>query len=237
MSLRTVPGYWIGWSLRCVLWLQVSNEIIGRCCAAINLADVFSPAVDAVTLTLQQSIDAGAAWKALYLRTAERVTARSSAPWDHDLAPIFAHVDAFVQRCADLLEVCKAQLQFAGQRALPVFGGTRGDSIKQSIEDIRTAFVQRVHTLATRPYNILDVKVTRWHGDFNAFKAAVTDLEELLIKATDHAVESTSCLRDRIMLVESLQVRRTRGLSLLKCRSLRHHATIPWCNVCTFHWP
>lgn len=184
----------------------MSNEIISRCCAAIDLADVFSPAVDAVSLTLQQSIDAGAAWKALYLRTAARVTARSSAPWDHDLAPIFAHVDAFVQRCADLLEVCKAQLQFASQRPLPVFGGTRGESIKQSIGDIRAAFLDKVHALATRPYNILDVKVTRWHDDFNAFKAAVTDLEELLIKATDNAVESTSCLRDRIMLIESLQV-------------------------------
>ena len=117
--------------------MQVSNEIIARCCAVIKLNDVFSPNVDAVTVTLQQSIAAGGEWKSMYLRTAQAVTLRSSRPWDHDLSPIFAHVDAFVQRCADLLEVCKAQLQFAGQRPLPVFGGTRGDEIKHSIQDIQ----------------------------------------------------------------------------------------------------
>jgi dynein heavy chain, axonemal len=85
--------------------LQVSNEIIARCCAVINLGEVFSPNVDAVTFVLQQSIDAGAHWKAMYLSTARAVTLRSSRPWDHDLSPIFAHVDAFVQRCTDLLEV------------------------------------------------------------------------------------------------------------------------------------
>lgn len=71
---------------------------------------------------------------------------------------------------------------------------------------LQASFRERVHVLASCSYNVLDVKITRWHDDFNVFKAAVKDLEELLIKATDHAVESVSCLRDHIMLIESLQV-------------------------------
>ena len=46
-----------------------------------------------------------------------------------------------------------------------------------------------------------------WRDDFNVFKAAVKDLEELLIKATDHAIESVSDLADHTVLIESLQVR------------------------------
>lgn len=187
--------------------MQVSNEIIARCCAAVNLSEIFSSSVDKVSATLQESIDAGTAWKALYLRTATAVTRRSPKPWDFELAPMFAHVDAFMQRCTDLLEVCTAQLQFASQRPLPTFGGVRGSAIKQSIDEIRSVFRERVRALATCPYNILDVQNTRWHDDFNAFKAAIKDLEELLIKATDTALESVSCLKDHIMLVESLQVR------------------------------
>jgi dynein heavy chain, axonemal len=186
--------------------LQVSNEIIARCCAAIKLSEVFSPNVANVTVILQQSITAGAQWKTLYKSTMEAVAKTSACPWDHDLSPIFAHMDAFVQRCSDLLEVCDAQLQFAGQRPLPVFGGTRGEETKQIILDIRASFRSRVQALAGRTYDILDVKITRWHDDFNVFKVAVKDLEELLIKATDHAIESVSCLKDRIMLIETLQV-------------------------------
>ena len=65
----------------------------------------------------------------------------------------------WVQRCADLMEVCQSQLQFAPMRPLPVFGGTRGVEIRKSIEDIHASFQQKVKALAACNYNILDVKV------------------------------------------------------------------------------
>lgn len=89
-----------------------------------------------------------------------------------------------------------------------MFGGTNGDEVRQSVEDIRAAYKTRVEVLAAGGYPILDARVTRWHDDFNAFRAHVKDLEEMLIKATDHALASVSCLQDRIVLIEALQVRR-----------------------------
>lgn len=65
------------------------------------------------------------------------VTARSASAWDFDVSSIFAHIDAFVQRCRDLLEVCEAQMQFASRTKLPAFGGTRGPDIAKSIMDIQ----------------------------------------------------------------------------------------------------
>lgn len=187
--------------------LQVSNEIISRCSAAINLPEIFSPDVEAVSAVLQQCLTAGAQWRLLYERTATAISAATPArPWGAAPSPVFAHVDALTQRCSDLLEVCGTQLQFGSQRPLPVFGGTNGDEVLQTVEDIRTAFRGRVDALAAGGYPILDVRVTRWHDDFNAFKLAVKDLEELLIKAADQALASVSCLEDRIVLLEALQV-------------------------------
>jgi dynein heavy chain, axonemal len=85
--------------------VQVSNEIISRCCEAIKLPEVFSPNVTNVSAVLQQCIKAGNKWKALYQQTAAAVTAKSAHPWDFSETRVFAHVDAFIQRCADLLEV------------------------------------------------------------------------------------------------------------------------------------
>lgn len=87
-----------------------------------------------------------------------------------------------------------------------MFGGTNGDEVRQGVEDIRVAYKVRVEALAAGGYPILDARVTRWHDDFNAFRAHVKDLEEMLIKATDHALASVSCLQDRIVLIEALQV-------------------------------
>jgi dynein heavy chain len=47
---------------------------------------------------------------------------------------VFAQIDAFLQRCANLLDVCEGQIHFgrkdgAGQRPLPCLGGTKGGFI------------------------------------------------------------------------------------------------------------
>lgn len=77
----------------------------------------------------------------VYDRVAECVSARSARPWDFDVSSVFAHIDAFLQRCRDLMEVCEAQMQFAPKMPLPVFGGLRGAEVKKSILDIQASIV------------------------------------------------------------------------------------------------
>ncbi len=48
-----------------------------------------------------------------------RYTPDESRHWTFDDANIFAQIDAFVQRCRDLLEVCESQIQFS-PRALAI---------------------------------------------------------------------------------------------------------------------
>lgn len=42
------------------------------------------------------------------------------------------------------------------------------------------SFQKLVRGLRGLDYNILDVKATRWHDDFNSFKSSVKDLEVML---------------------------------------------------------
>ncbi|CAN0210547.1 unnamed protein product, partial [Phaeothamnion confervicola] len=118
---------------------KISNEIIRRCCSHIRLDDLFDGSVDSVVVALNESRRCGDQWKAVYRRTAALIR-RSTADkkvcrhWDFDEASIFAQIDAFVQRCCDLLEICEGQMQFARKSSatggkpgpLPEFGGTRG---------------------------------------------------------------------------------------------------------------
>jgi dynein heavy chain, axonemal len=104
---------------------------------------------------------AGEKWKEQYGVTAKAIGRHSPSPWDFDVSSIFAHIDAFLQRCRDLMEVCEAQLQFAPTTPLPVFGGTRGTEIEKSIVDIQVSFQGSLSVLRSLTYNILDVKATK----------------------------------------------------------------------------
>ncbi len=89
--------------------------------------------------------------------------------WNFDSSSIFAQVDAFTQRCSDLLQVCQGRTQFALKTSTnkpqhtvdyPVFGGTRGDIIANDLLNIEVEFHKRIGKLRELNYSILDVKAT-----------------------------------------------------------------------------
>jgi len=92
---------------------KISNEIIKRCCCKIRLNEVFDGDVEASMVNLQESILCGVRWKTIYRQTGAAIrlsTTDIKKHWTFNEASIFAQVDAFVQRCRDLLEVGRDEL-------------------------------------------------------------------------------------------------------------------------------
>ncbi|KAJ3206517.1 Dynein heavy chain 2, axonemal [Entophlyctis luteolus] len=187
---------------------KVSSEIISRCCAKISLDEIFHGDVQASMTSLQDSIDCGKSWKEIYRKTVVHIAKYNSTGWDFDQSSIFAQIDAFVQRCRDLLEVCEGQIQFArkisgGEKEpIPVFGGTKGPEIAKSLEDIEIAFERKISSLWNIRRFILDVKATRWHDDFNSFKQGVKDLEVMMQNTIISAFEGAVTVDESVDLLE-----------------------------------
>jgi dynein heavy chain len=114
---------------------KISNEIIKRCCAKISLEDIFHGDVQASMMVLYESIKCGESWKAIYKKNCQHILTYTKQTWDFDQSSIFAQIDAFVQRCRDLIEVCEGQIQFARKlnsgkkEPIPIFGGSKGPEI------------------------------------------------------------------------------------------------------------
>ena len=108
---------------------KVSNEIILRCCEHINLKEMFAGSIEEPMAVLQQSIKSGDDWKDVYRKTVNRMeTADPQNAWNFDESRIFAQIDAFMQRCRDLLEVCESQHQFTSNpNDMPTFSGAGCD--------------------------------------------------------------------------------------------------------------
>ena len=165
---------------------KVSNQIMARCCASIPLEGVFGKStkaqgdasrssnttadddttdfqspVDESLHALRQSVKCGEAWRRVYRNAAQLQQRSAKQPWDFKESSIFAQIDAFVQRCKDLEEVCDGKIQFSrekGKQALPVFGGMQGPSISRAIVGLGQQFERYMSALRGVTYNVLDVK-------------------------------------------------------------------------------
>jgi dynein heavy chain len=193
---------------------KVSNEIIRRCQAKISLEDVFDGDVLSAVRSLNESIECGKQWNAIYHEVAAAVKRSARTPagreWDFDEAAIFAQVDAFMQRCRDLLDVCDGQMQFSRktleggkQCALPAFGGSKGPEIAKSLSGIEETFGKHLDALRPLMGEILDVKATRWHDACNGFKAGVRDLEVMMQNVISVAFDGVTTVKVGVALLEA----------------------------------
>ncbi|XP_055262069.1 dynein axonemal heavy chain 2 isoform X3 [Moschus berezovskii] len=190
------------------LFRKMSNEIIRLCCHAISLDRIFEGYVISSKEDLQGCISCCHAWKDHYLRAVQTHTQFSTRGWILDQTSIFAQVDAFVQRCKDLIEVCDCQYHFARwedgkQGPLPCFSGAQGPQITRNLLEIEDIFHKNLHVLRAVRGGILDVKNTSWHEDYNRFRAGVKDLEVMTQNLITSAFELVRDVEHGVLLLDT----------------------------------
>uniref|UniRef100_A0A8C8SM12 Dynein axonemal heavy chain 2 n=1 Tax=Pelusios castaneus TaxID=367368 RepID=A0A8C8SM12_9SAUR len=92
-------------------------------------------------------------------------------------------------------KVCDCQQHFARwedgkQTPLPCFFGHRGPQMTRNLLEIEETFQKHLHTLRNMKGEILDVKNTFWHEDFNRFRSGVKDLEVMTQNLITSAFET-----------------------------------------------
>lgn len=61
---------------------------------------------------------------------------------------------------------------------MPVFGGTKGPEITTNLKDLENMFIKYLTQIKKLDYDILDVKITKWHDDYGqVFKEQIKNLE------------------------------------------------------------
>lgn len=61
---------------------------------------------------------------------------------------------------------------------MPIFGGTKGPEITKNLDQLEGMFFQCLNKIKYLDYDILDVKMTKWHDDYGqVFKENIKNLE------------------------------------------------------------
>lgn len=206
---------------------KISNEIIRRFRGHVDILEILNGDVEFSISRLKEAINCGMQWKVMYHKTMmsiEKQKARYGSSWDIDDASIFAQIDAFVQRCRDLIEVCESQMQFVRKCAatkgnpgpIPHFGGTKAQEIVDGISGIQESFEHHVDRLRKLDYDILDVKVSRWHDDYSHFKNDVKDLEVMFTNVINAAFEHNVTVGEGVILTETFY-RLAKRETIMRC--------------------
>eukprot|EP01035_Chromulina_nebulosa_P017108 gene17108-22622_t len=173
---------------------------------------------DHIAARLLEAIECGIQWKQYYQMTSQAIINRNltiqssnknivTKNWKNiDNASIFAQIDAFVQRCRDLIDICESQIQFSRKSSktkgqpgpLPKFGGTKSQEIIDGILGIQVSFESRIEKLKKLDYDILDVRISKWHDDYYVFKNGIKDLEVMYTNVINVAYENNSTIQEGV---------------------------------------
>ena len=188
---------------------KVSNEVIGRCCQDISLEDLFSGNIKKSQASLRESISCCEQWHQLYMETAKLHSHKNPAhPWVLDEPSIFTQIDAFIQRCKDLLDVCEGQVHFGrwwdgSKLPLPCIPGSRGNELMRSLQEIEATFEKYMRELREiKPY-ILDIKSTVWNDRANSFRSGIKEMEVMIQNALNTAFETVTQVEEGVSLLDA----------------------------------
>ena len=144
---------------------KVSNQILERCKSCIRKVGVFNPDVHLAISALSDCISCGENWKTSFFKMDAAIISESitKSGWEVAQSSVFAQVDAFVQRCRELLDVCESRIQFSMNVGSEVSSDV-SSSVHTEMEADADAIVDaKLETAAaeeTEPKEAADVKAT-----------------------------------------------------------------------------
>lgn len=189
-----------------LLCRALSNQIILLCTDYIDLRVVFQRKHSRAAIAMFQTcIDCLTKYIKAYVLVADSHTEFSCKPWKLEKSSMFNHVDSFIQRCKDMIEVCEAMITFGRfdenePIPKPKFGGNRGPEFESVCDKIESMFVECLEDVEKVSEMIFNVQNAEWFDEILKFRNRMKDIEIVVenlvndvfsqIKTMDDGVEA-----------------------------------------------
>ena len=87
---------------------------------------------------------------------------------------------------------------------MPVFGGVQGPQYTENLLELQRQFVKHLQNIKNLNYDILDVKITKWHDDYGQFfKEQCKSLEIMYQNIIALAFKNVSSVSDAVEMLEN----------------------------------
>ena len=127
-----------------------------------------------------------------------------SRPWLFQNSALFARLDAFLERCHDVLDLCQTILQF-GKLGRVEIGGTKGKILTVNVQQIFDDFSHSIISFKTAEYNIVSVESKQFEDDFYTFRLVVQDLERRIASVIMQAMDDSTTVMTVFKMLDSFE--------------------------------
>ncbi|KAJ8920059.1 hypothetical protein NQ315_011713 [Exocentrus adspersus] len=187
-----------------MLCRSLSNQIILQCRDFIDLDVVFVNKETKKAIEMFETcIDCMTRYIKTYVLVSTSHNEHGIYSWDLDKAPIFNHVDSFIQRCKDMIEVCESMIVFGRYNETenipkPKFGGSRGVEFEQWAERTEKMFQDSLLDIEKIKHRIFDVQAAEWYDDILKFRTRMKDIEVVVENLANSVFDNVANLEEGI---------------------------------------
>lgn len=190
---------------------KVSSEIISHCIKEIDVDQVFNGHIATSEELINQCVDCLKLWKTKYFEAQKMHNMNSYMSWLLEYDYIMSHVDVFLHRLKDLLEICVCQRLYARrvagyQEPLPRYPGVKGPEITRVMKKVQKLLDRNLKDMYTAQDLILNVRNTQWHDYMVMFRNAIRDIETMIQNVLFLAFDSVENIEQGIQLMEVFYV-------------------------------
>eukprot|EP00754_Rhynchopus_humris_P020212 Rhum_TRINITY_DN14684_c1_g1::Rhum_TRINITY_DN14684_c1_g1_i1::g.107733::m.107733/K10408/DNAH; dynein heavy chain, axonemal len=196
-----------------VMIKEVCNDLILVAKQNLNVDDLFTCECDEAVKRLALTLLVCGSFKDAYFTykaKAGKEGGRNGPPrhWKFQNTTLFSRLDAFLERCHDVLDVLETAVLFSRLEKVEM-GGTKGAEYSQHIAGIHTEFLAAYHDFhAPTQYptaSILDVDEPLFDDNFALFRRKVRQMEVHLGSMLTISIEDTKALSSVFKLVDTYE--------------------------------
>jgi len=161
-----------------ILIRELSNDVIKLATRFVDPDALFGLDGPEAVTRLSETLSVCGHFKSCYFIYKSKAQKDPGRPWRFQNTALFSRLDAFLERCHDLLDVLETNELFKRLENMRI-GGTNGQVFTDQAEAIRNRFLAAYNAFQKPepPYNILDVDEKRFDADFAKFRAANREME------------------------------------------------------------
>lgn len=188
-----------------VLVREICNGIITEAHRYLSGSGILEMESNDASERLRKSIQVCNAFKHRYSIYKQRASEECpDNPWKFQNNALFGRLEAFLERCYDVLDLVQTMQQFEKLEKIEL-GGTRGKTLTNSIRQIHTDFQQAVEKFQNLDYDIMDIDKRQFDDDFYEFRSVIKDLERRLASIITQAFDDCSTVTDSFKLLDSFE--------------------------------
>ena len=158
---------------------------------------------------MQSAHDVCAKFKEVYFDYKQR----SKNTWKITSNALFVRLDAFQERCQDIVQMSQTIIQFRNLSNIEI-GNTKGATLTTAVKQIFDEFQEAQNLFCSVNYDILDIEQREFDDDFYRFRSSIKELDRRVSAVLTQAFDDCDTIIGKFKMLESFDKMLSRPIIL-----------------------